>query len=109
MVKEQYAEVIDRDFGAFFHPMYRVWWQVELSPEVRTEFLPAWKRGLTANRIYNVGYAATLLALAASLTAMNRRLSLLVRGSWRFVPQFLVVALVVVVALKLIYQMRIGI
>ena len=82
-VKQHYVEVVERDFGNFFHPMYRVWWQVELSPEVRTEFLPAWRRGLTLNRIRTVGVVAVTFALAASLLALRHRLNLLTQGSWR--------------------------
>ena len=76
-VKQQYVEVVERDFGNFFHPMYRVWWQVELSPEVRTEFLPAWKRGLTLNRIHFVGVVATSLVMVASVWATCHRLNFL--------------------------------
>lgn len=83
MVKQQYLEAVDHDFGSFVHPMYRVWWQIELSPEVRTEFLPEWRRGLTVNRIHRVGVVASTLVLAASLLAMYRRLDVLTRGAWR--------------------------
>ena len=82
-VKQQYVEVVERDFGNFFHPMYRVWWQVELSPEVRTEFLPAWKQGLTLNRIRCVGLVTVSLALAASVWAIYHRLNVVTQGAWR--------------------------
>ena len=82
-VKQQYVEVVERDFGNFFHPMYRVWWQVELSPEVRTEFLAAWKRGLTLNRIHFVGVVATSLVMVASVWATCHRLNFLTQRGGR--------------------------
>ncbi len=82
-VKQQYVEVVERDFGNFFSPMYRVWWQVELSPEVRTEFLPAWRQGLTANRIRRVGVVVSTFVLAASLLAIYHRLNVRTQGAWQ--------------------------
>ena len=80
-VKEQYAEVVERDFGSFVHPMYRVWWQIELSPEVRVEFLPIWKKGLTSARIRTVSIVVTSAVLVISLMAFYYRTSLLQTGS----------------------------
>jgi hypothetical protein len=94
-VKGQYAEVVERDFGNFFHPMYRVWWQVELSPGVRTEFLPAWRRGLTLHRVRWVGAIATSLALAASVLAIYRRLNVQTHGAGRTGLRLLVAAVAV--------------
>ncbi len=83
MVKQRYVEAADHDFGNFVHPMYRVWWQTELSPEVRTEFLPEWRRGITVHRIRRVGIVASSLVLAASLIAIYRRLDVLTQGTRR--------------------------
>lgn len=84
MVKNEYLEAVDHDFGSFVHPMYRIWWQVELSPAVRTEFLPSWRQAVTAGRIRQVGIAASLMALIVSLMAAYRRLEILTRGTHRF-------------------------
>ncbi|MDB5345393.1 MAG: hypothetical protein JWP89_3770 [Schlesneria sp.] len=83
MVKQRYVEAADHDFGNFVHPMYRVWWQTELSPEVRTEFLPEWRQGITVHRIRRVGIVASSLVLAASLIAIYRRLDVLTHGTRR--------------------------
>jgi hypothetical protein len=83
MVKQRYVEAADHDFGNFSHPMYRVWWQTELSPEVRTEFLPEWRQGITIHRIRRVGIVASSLVLAASLIAIYRRLDVLTHGTRR--------------------------
>lgn len=91
MVKQRYVEAVDRDFGNFSHPMYRVWWQTELSPEVRTEFLPEWRRGITHNRIRRVGIVASSLVLAASLVAIYRRVNVLTQGTRR--PALLVASM----------------
>lgn len=82
-VKQKYVEVADRDFGKFSHPMYRVWWQVELSPEVRTEFLPAWRQSLTTLRIRQIGVVVSTLVLITSLIAICCRLDVLTRGTRR--------------------------
>lgn len=83
MVKQRYVEAIDRDFGNFFHPMYRVWWQVELSPEVRTEFLPGWRHSQTVTRVRWVGISASSAVLLLSLLAAYRRLDVLTRSTRR--------------------------
>jgi len=80
VVKQQYVETIERDFGNFFHPMHRVWWQLEFSPEVRYEFAPHWRHGLTARRVHLVGGAATLLVALVSLIALYRRLNVVTLG-----------------------------
>lgn len=72
-VKRQFVEVVDRDFGTFVHPMYRVWWQLELSPEVRVEFLPLWRQGITSDRIRLVGVVVSSLVLVISLLAFYHR------------------------------------
>lgn len=87
-VKQQYVEAVDRDFGSFIHPMYRVWWQVELSPEVRTEFLPSWRQGLANGRVRSLGLVVSSLALVASLLAMYRRLDVMTEGMHRRVLAF---------------------
>lgn len=82
-VKQQYVEAVERDFGSFVHPMHRVWWQIELSPEVRTEFLPSWRQGLTSSRVRLLGLTISSLVLAASLLAMYRRLDVITGGAHR--------------------------
>lgn len=61
-IKQRHVETIQRDFGSFFAPMYRVWYQVELSPAVREPALVRWKGALTQSRLI-----ATLGTLAALL------------------------------------------
>lgn len=80
-VKQQHTEVVNRDFGSFVHPMYRIWWQVELSPEVRVEFLPMWRKGITAARIRLVAVVTTSVVLVISLMAFYYRAILLRGGS----------------------------
>lgn len=82
-VKQQYVEAVERDFGSFIHPMYRGWWKIELSPEVRTEFLPSWRQGLTNSRVRLLGLMVSSLVLAVSLLAMYRRLDVMTDGANR--------------------------
>lgn len=83
VIKERYAEKVDRDFGSFSHPMYRVWWQLEFSPEVHTELAPAWRRGLTQRRTLLVGGVASSCVALVSLMALSRRLDVVLHGQWR--------------------------
>jgi hypothetical protein len=73
-VKERYVERVEQDFGMFRAPMTRVWWEIEISPVVRTEFYPAWKAAVIRNRIVIVGAILALLTLAANCVALVARL-----------------------------------
>lgn len=75
-VKQEHVETIDRDFGNFTAPMHRVWWQVELSPVVRTTLHPLWKSGVQEQRVLLVGgglIAATVCLAGISLFSHRRR------------------------------------
>lgn len=82
-VKRRYDDVNERDFGSFTHPMHRVSWQVELSPAVRTEFIPAWRRELISFRILLVAVVASMFAMVASAGVMYFRLDSLTQGRAR--------------------------
>ena len=82
-VKERYDDVAEHDFGSFTHPMHRVSWQVELSPAMRTEFMPAWRRAVISFRILLVAGVASLFAMAASASVMYFRLDSLTQGRAR--------------------------
>ena len=69
-VKGRYVEQIEQNFGTFSSPMYRLWLQVEVSPLVRTELYPAWKKAVLGNRILTVGTILALLTLAANAISL---------------------------------------
>lgn len=73
-VKDRFEEVIVRDFGTVTHPMHRLSWLVELSPAVRAEFVPAWRRALVAFRIQLVACVASLFAMVVSASVVYFRL-----------------------------------
>jgi hypothetical protein len=54
-VRDQYVETVNRDFGSFFAPMYRLWYRVELSPKVREPGLVRWRAALAETRILTAG------------------------------------------------------
>jgi hypothetical protein len=54
-VREKYVETINRDFGTFFAPMYRVWSRVEISPSVREPALIRWRAAVAETRMVTVG------------------------------------------------------
>lgn len=82
-VKEKYVERFDQNFGSFTSPMNRVWWQVELSPVVRTEIYPAWKLAVVQNRIIALGTILAIVTLLANTYAMFGRLKQASRGTVR--------------------------
>ncbi len=41
VIKNTYLQTVQRDFGSFFAPMHRRWYQVELSPQTREAYLLA--------------------------------------------------------------------
>lgn len=65
-VKQKYHEVVEQDFGKFSSPMHQVWWQVEVSPIVRTELYPVWKAALVRNKVLTLGLILALLTLTAN-------------------------------------------
>ncbi|MBX3449824.1 MAG: hypothetical protein KF777_09705 [Planctomycetaceae bacterium] len=40
LVTRTYVEKVDRDFGSFYAPMYRLWWELTFSPETRGHLEP---------------------------------------------------------------------
>lgn len=74
-VREEYLQSVQRDFGTFFAPMYRVWYKVELSPAVREPYLVGWRAQLVESRTLTVvsGFAALLLAPLGILFAAAAR------------------------------------
>jgi hypothetical protein len=74
VIKDQYSQVVERDFGTFHSPMNRVWWKLEISPDTRQEFLPVWRNEIAAGRIRMGGVIASAFVLALSLTTIFYRL-----------------------------------
>ncbi len=74
-VREEFMQSVQRDFGTFFAPMYRVWYKVELSPAVREPYLVGWRAQLVESRTLTVvsGFAALLLAPLGVLFAAAAR------------------------------------
>ena len=75
-VKQRYVEHVEKDFGSFDATMNRLYWQVEVSPVVRTELYPEWKATVTQNRIVVVGALLSLLTLltttASTMLSLRR-------------------------------------
>jgi hypothetical protein len=65
-LRQEYIETLERDFGNFTAPMHRVWWQLELSPKVRSGIYPVWRTHLQEWRsaLVGGGLAGTTLVLA---------------------------------------------
>lgn len=87
-VQQRYDDVTNRDFGRFSHPMHRVSWQIELSPRVRTEFAPAWRRVQISFRIMCLAGVTSLFAMLASASVMYFRLAALTKGRSHGWPKY---------------------
>lgn len=83
-IHDTYVQTVQRDFGTFFAPMYRVWHRVELSPLVREPLLLRWREAVLTARTRTViaGFAALLLIPLGILVSESLRK--LTRGA--FVP-----------------------
>lgn len=68
-VKQEHTETTPTDFGNFTAPMHRVWWQVELSPEVRTKLRALWKEQTQDVRTWIV--AGTLIDITVLLAGWS--------------------------------------
>ncbi len=73
-IRQEFVETVQRDFGNFFAPMHRVWWQLELSPLVRTNLHQSWRAEQQETRTLMVigGVIATTLGFAG-LSGFSRR------------------------------------
>jgi hypothetical protein len=75
-VRQEYLDPQEHDFGSFRAPMYAVWWQLELSPEVRTNLYGLWKDQAKEGRTLTVGGALLGITVAlAGLSLLTRRRS----------------------------------
>ena len=80
-VKRQYLERIEQDHGSIVLPMCRLWQQIEVSPEVRTEIYPAWKSAVLGNRVVLIGALLSLMTLIANAASLFAKLNRLPNGS----------------------------
>lgn len=77
-IQDTYVQTVQRDFGTFFAPMYRVWHRVELSPAVREPLLLRWHEAVLSARTRTVvaGFAAlTLIPLGVVFAASLLKLT----------------------------------
>lgn len=107
-VKQQYEEVVERDFGSFSHPMHRVWWQIELSPTVRTEFLPAWRHAFVSQRIAILAAVASILVMIVTSGVIYFRLNSLTGGAARGMMKLLSVTMLAMWIVGSLYVARHG-
>lgn len=68
-VRKEYQDEKQHDFGNFQAPMYAVCWQVEFSPEVRTNLRHIWKAHVQESRTLTVG--GTLLVITVALAGLS--------------------------------------
>lgn len=79
-VKDRYLERVEQDFGTFSSPMHRLWWQIEISPIVRTELYEDWRRAVVQNRVFALGAGLSIATMAFSAIGMFAALCHLTRS-----------------------------
>lgn len=82
-IRGRHIEKIERDFGQFTAQMYRAHMQVELSPETRQNFQPAWKEQLVQRRLTVMGSVVGLLTVILIAAASYLRLDAATHGAHR--------------------------
>jgi hypothetical protein len=78
-IQTQVHEDVDTPFT-----MYKVYWQVELSPEVRAELSDAWKQEIARKRAWLLGEVMALLTLIAFSFAAYFQMDKRSQGTHRF-------------------------
>lgn len=61
-VTRTYVEKVDRDFGSFYAPMYRLWWELTFSPETRGHLEPVLLDQVRSQRQSVVSIGLAILA-----------------------------------------------
>ncbi|WP_010587178.1 regulator of G-protein signaling domain-containing protein [Schlesneria paludicola] len=79
-VKDRYLEGVEQDFGTFSSPMNRLWWQVEISPIVRTELYEDWRQAVVQNRVFALGAGLSFATMGFSALGMFAALHGLTRS-----------------------------
>jgi hypothetical protein len=72
-VKNEFVEQVDQNFGKFSTPMTRIWWQLELSPLVRTELYSDWKTAANQNKTIFIGFVMACATLIANVVGLFAR------------------------------------
>lgn len=81
--QKPFLEVIQYDFGKFQAPMYRLWLQVELTPELGERLAEPWRRVAVEARLRSLTGWSLWATAAAALTAFALRLDAVWAGRRR--------------------------
>lgn len=99
-IEEQTHESVSRPFT-----MYKVYWQVELSPEVRGQMLDSWKEEVGVKRAWLLGGVFALFTLIAGTFAAYFHLDKKSNGAHRFRLKLAATALMTAGALGMLATM----
>jgi hypothetical protein len=68
-VRDEFVETVERDFGTFRAPMHRLWYRVEVSPDVRTSWLQSTHAHRQEERLW-LSIIAALAVLCVPATVL---------------------------------------
>jgi hypothetical protein len=82
-IRQRYVQPISRQSGNVTFDVHRVYLQVELSPALRGELYPVWRRQIVAGRLWTLGSLLGVVTLVLGTSAAYLRLDSLTRGLYR--------------------------
>lgn len=92
-IKLQHKEVIQFDFGKFQAPMYQLWMQLELTPELGERLAEPWRQAAVDARLRTLGGWCLWGTAAAALAAFALRIDSAWNGRYRAVVAGATIAL----------------
>ena len=94
-VRKSHVEPIARTSGVSAFRVFRVHWQMELSPTVRDALYPEWRSQVVDKRLWSLGSLFGLFTLVVATTAAYLRLDTRTSGSYRRRLKLAAVSLIV--------------
>ena len=73
-ITKKFMEVTQHDFGKFQAPMYQLWMEVALTPEVGERLAEPWRQAAVEARLRTLGSWSVWGTAAAALAAFGLRL-----------------------------------
>lgn len=94
-IKQRFLEIAQHDFGKFQAPMYQLWMQVELTPELGERLAEPWRQAAVEARLRTLAGWGLWCTAAAALAAFALRLDAAWNGRRRAVLVGATIALAV--------------
>ena len=107
-IRQEYVETITRETELNSFQVYRVYYQLELSPQVRKAVFTSWRNQIVEKRLWILGSLVGFVALVLGTTATYLRLDALTGGLYRRRLKLASVSLLIAGGLSLAAILPIG-